>query len=323
MARLLSLTLAVALVVAGASPAAAEKWNMASGYPDANYHTQNIKQFIDDVQKAAGGKLEITLHSNQSLFKLPETKRAVQSGQVQAGELLIVQFGNEDPIFEVSSIPFLADDYKKAKKLWEITRPITAERLAKQGMRLLYGVVWPPQGIYAKTPVHSTADLKGVKFRTYNATTSRMAELMGAIPVTVQFSEVPQAFATGLVGAMYTSPQTGIDTQAWDFSKHFVNVGGNLTMNVVVVNESAFTRLPADVQAAVLEAAAKAEPRGWKMSEGTTVTQLKTLQDKGMTVTTPSPELRAQLEKIGATLIDEWVKKAGEVGQTVIRKFRE
>lgn len=323
MSRLLSLILGVSLVVALAGPAAAEKWNMASGYPDSNYHTQNIKLFVEDVQKATGGKLEITLHSNQSLFKLPETKRAVQSGQVQAGELLIVQFGNEDPIYEVSAIPFLADEYRKAKKLWDITKPITAERLAKQGIRLLYGVPWPPQGIYTKTPVNSTADLKGLKFRTYSAMTSRMAELMGAIPVSVVFSEVPQAFATGLVGGMYTSPQTGIDTQAWDFSSHFVNVGGNHTMNVVIVNESAFNGLPADVQAAVLDAAAKAEPRGWKLSEDTTTTQLQTLRGKGMTVIPPSPELRAQLEKIGATLTEEWVKKAGDAGQTVMRKFRE
>ncbi len=323
MSRLLSLILGVSLVVALSGPADAEQWIMASGYPDSNYHTQNIKLFVEEVQKATGGKLEITLHSNQSLFKLPETKRAVQSGQVQAGELLIVQFGNEDPIYEVSAIPFLADEYRKAKKLWDITKPITAERLAKQGIRLLYGVPWPPQGIYTKTPVNSTADLKGLKFRTYSAMTSRMAELMGAIPVSVVFSEVPQAFATGLVGGMYTSPQTGIDTQAWDFSNHFVNVGGNHTMNVVIVNESAFKRLPADVQAAVLDAAARAEARGRKLSEDTTTTQLRTLRDKGMTVIPPSPELRAQLEKIGATLTEEWVKKAGDTGQTVIRKFRE
>ena len=213
MIRILGILFTVLLIAGLAGPAVAEKWDMACGYPDSNYHTQNIQQFIADVKAATGGKLEVTLHSNQSLFKLPEIKRAVQSRQVPIGEILLVQFGNEDPLFEVSSIPFLADDYKKAKKLWDITKPLTAERLAKQGVRLLYGVVWPPQGIYAKTPVHSTADLKGVKFRTYNATTSRMAELMGAIPVTVQFSEVPQAFATGLVGAMYTSPQTGIDTR--------------------------------------------------------------------------------------------------------------
>lgn len=324
MARLLSLVLGVALVamLAGTS-AAAEKWNMASGYPDANYHTQNIKHFVDDVHKAAGGKLEITLHTNQSLFKLPETKRAVQSGQVQVGELLIVQFGNEDPIFEVSAIPFLADTYPRAKKLWDITKPIMAERLAKQGIRLLYGVPWPPQGFYTKAPVNSLADFKGLKMRTYSAMTARMAELMGAIPVSVVFSEVPQAFATGLVASMYTSAQTGIDTQAWDFSRYFVDVGGNRTMNVIVVNESAFKRLPADVQAAVLDAAARAEARGAKMSEEAATRQVQTLKDRGMTVTTASPEFLAQLEKIGATLTEEWVKKAGDVGQTVVRKFRE
>lgn len=159
--------------------------------------------------------------------------------------------------------------------------------------------------------------------RTYSVQTARMAELMGAIPTTVQFSEVPQAFATGLVASMYTSPQTGIDTQAWDFSQHFTNVGGNHSMNVVIVNEAAFKRLPADVQAAMLDAAQKAETRGWKMSEEVTAKQIQTLKDKGMTVTDASPVFRAQLEKIGAALTEEWAKKAGDVGQTVVRKFRQ
>jgi TRAP-type C4-dicarboxylate transport system substrate-binding protein len=323
MSRLLAFVAIVTVIFGLASPSAAEKWNMASGYPDANYHTQNIKQFVDDVQKATGGKLEVTLHTNQSLFKLPETKRAVQSGQVQLGELLIVQFGNEDPIFEASAIPFLSDTFPKARKLWDATKPATVERLAKQGIRLLYSTPWPSQGFYTKTPVSSMADFKGLKMRTYSPMTSRMAELMGAVPASVVFSEVPQAFATGLVSAMYTSPQTGIDTQAWDFSKHFLNVGGNHTMNVVIVNEAAFKRLPADQQAAVLDAAAKAEARGWKMAEESTGTQIQTLKDKGMTVSTPSPDLRSQLEKVGATLTEEWVKKAGDVGQAVARKMRD
>jgi TRAP-type C4-dicarboxylate transport system substrate-binding protein len=317
-------SIATIVVVAGlAGSAAAEKWNMASGYPDGNYHTQNIRQFIDDVQKATGGKLEIALHSNQSLFKLPETKRAVQSGQVQAGELLIVQFGNEDPIYEVSAIPFLSDTFPKARRLWEAARPATAERLARQGIRLLYSTPWPSQGFYTKAPAASLADFKGLKMRTYSAMTSRMAELMGAVPASVAFSEVPQAFATGLVTSMYTSPQTGIDTQAWDFSRHFLNVGGNHTVNVIVVNEGAFKRLPADAQAAVLDAAAKAEARGWKMAEELTDKQIQTLRDKGMTVTGPTPEFRGQLEKIGAALTEEWVKKAGEVGQAIDKKVKE
>jgi TRAP-type transport system periplasmic protein len=323
MSTLLSLIATVVLVIGLTSPAAPEQWTMASGYPDGNYHTQNIKQFVDDVQKATGGKLEITLHANQSLFKLPETKRAVQSGQVQAGELLIVQFGNEDPIYEVTAIPFLSDTFPKARKLWDASKAVTTERLAKQGIRLLYSTPWPSQGFYTKAPAASLADFKGLKMLTYSAMTSRMAELMGAVPASVAFSEVPQAFATGLVSSMYTSPQTGIDTQAWDFSRHFLNVGGNHTMNVIIVNEAAFKRLRADVQAAVLDAAARAETRGWQMAEELTSKQIQILKDKGMTVTTPSAEFRGQLEKIGATLTEEWVKKAGDVGQTIVKKVRE
>jgi TRAP-type C4-dicarboxylate transport system substrate-binding protein len=315
--------IAAALLIGIASPAVAEKWDMASGYPDSNFHTQNINQFAQDVKQATRGELEVVLHSNQALFKLAEIKRAVQSRQVPIGEILLVQFGNEDPFYEVSSIPFLADDYRKAKKLWDVTRPIIAERLGKQGIRLLYGVPWPPQAFYTKTPVNSVADVKGVKARAYNAVTARMAELMGAIPATVPAPEVAQAFSTGLVGMMYTSAQTGVDTQAWDFTRYVTMVGGNHSMNVVIVNDAAFKRLSADAQKAVLDAAAKAEARGWKLSEEATTKHVQILKDKGMTVTEPSSQFRGELQKVGATLTEEWLKKAGDAGQAAIRKFRE
>ena len=312
-----------ALVLAAVSPAAAEKWDMATGYPESNFHTQNIAQFAADVKQATRGELDIVLHSNQALFKLAEIKRAVQSRQVPIGEILLVQFGNEDPFYEVSSIPFLADDYRKARKLWDVTRPVIAERLGKQGIRLLYGVPWPPQAFYTKTPVTSVADVKGVKARAYNAVTARMAELMGAIPATVPQPEVPQAFSTGLVGMMYTSAQTGVDTQAWDFTKYITMVGGNHSMNVVMANDAAFKRLSPDAQKVVTDAAARAEARGWKMSEEITGKHAQILKDKGMVVTEPSPQFRAELQKVGATLTEEWLKKAGEAGQAAIRKFRE
>jgi TRAP-type transport system periplasmic protein len=188
---------------------------MASGYADSNFHTENLRFFIDQVDQAAGGELAIELHSNQSLYKLPEIKRAVQTGQVQIGELLLVQFGNEDPFFEVSAIPMLADTYEEAAELWELTEPVIGERLAEQGVKLLFGVPWPVQGFYASNPITSAADVAGQKFRAYSAVTARMAEELGMIPATIASSEIPQAFATGLVSVMYTSPQTGIDTQAW------------------------------------------------------------------------------------------------------------
>lgn len=303
--------------------AAAETWNMASGYPDGNFHTQNIRQFIEDAQAAADGQLEIVLHNNQSLFKLPETKRAVQTGQIPIGEILLVQFGNEDPLFEVSAIPFLAETYQKAEKLWAITKPMLEERFASQGMRLLYGVPWPVQGFYSSMPINSKADVAGLKFRAYSAMTARMAEELGMIPATIAFSEIPQAFATGLVSVMYTSPQTGIDSQAWDFTTHFTNVGGNFSMNLVIANEDAFTQLPAEAQEAVLEAAAQAEARGWEMSKEVTAEQIETLKSNGMAVSEPTPEFLAELEAVGKTLTAEWVEKAGDVGQEVVDKLTQ
>ncbi|MBI1734998.1 MAG: TRAP transporter substrate-binding protein [Candidatus Rokubacteria bacterium] len=323
MSRIVAVAFAALLLIGSPGPAAAEKWDLASGYPESNFHTQNINQFAQDVKQATGGKLELTVHSNQALFKLAEIKRAVQSRQVPIGEVLLVMFGNEDPFYEVSSIPFLADTYPSAKKLWDVTKPLIAERLGKQGIRLLYGVPWPPQAFYTKTPLRSVADLKGVKARAYNPVTARMAELMGAIPATVPQPEVPQAFSTGLVGMMYTSGQTGVDTQAWDFTRHVTMVGGNHSMNVVFANEGAFRALPADVRQAVLDAAARAEARGWKLSQEVTGKHVQILKDKGMTVTEPSPQFRGELQKVGATLTEEWLKKAGEAGQAAIRKFRE
>ena len=54
------------------------------------------RAFANDVKAATGGKLQITVHPNASLFKAPEIKRAVQTGQAQMGEILLSIHENED-----------------------------------------------------------------------------------------------------------------------------------------------------------------------------------------------------------------------------------
>lgn len=318
----LSFLIGLAAVLGGATAAAETKWEMTSGYPESNYVTKNLSMFIQDVKQATDGKLEINLHSNQSLFKLPEIKRAVQTGQVQIGEIFSVLHSNDDPLYELNAIPFLAYRTEDAKVLWEVNRPYIMESFQKQGMRFLFGQTWPIQGFYTKKPLKSFADVKGLKFRIYSQMIRRMAEEMGTIPVTVQFSEVPQAFATGVIDMMYTSPQTGIDAQAWDFTKYFTNVGGNRTMTFVVANERAFRSLDPKLQQAVLDAAARAEARTWRQSDEITEEQLQLLVQKGMIVVKPTPELQATLDRIGGMLVQEWLKIAGPRGEEVIRKFQ-
>jgi TRAP-type C4-dicarboxylate transport system substrate-binding protein len=313
-------TLAVALATGAA---AQTKWDMPTPYAATNFHTENVVQFAADVDKATGGKLKIQVHPNGSLFKANEIKRAVQGGQAQIGEILLSGYANEDAIFGTDSVPFLATSYADAAKLWKASKKAVSDRFAKQGMLVLYSVPWPPQGVYANKPLNSIADLKGLKMRTYNPATSRIAELAGAQPVTIQAAELAQAMATGAVNANITSGATGYDTKVWEQIKYFYDAQAWLPKNVVFASQKAFDALDKPTQEALLKAAAEAEARGWKTSEEKTAFYLGELKKNGMTVAPPSPALAADLKKIGDTMTGEWVKTAGPDGQAIVDAFKK
>lgn len=317
-------TLTAALSLAFAAVAQAQtKWDMPTAYPATNFHTENIQQFANDVEKASGGKLKIQVHANQSLFKAPEIKRAVQGGQAQIGEILLVNFGNEDPIYEIDGIPFLATSYAESMKLYRASRKAVEDRLAKQGMKLLFTVAWPPQGIYSKKQINSAADMKGLKWRAYSPATAKIAELVNAQPVTVQAAEVSQALATGVVDSMMTSGSTGYDTKSFEYLKFFVDTQAWLPKNAIIVNQKSLDALDKVTQDAVLRAAAEAETRGWKLSEEKNGWYLDQLRKNGMTVYAPGAQLKADMKKVGDIMIGDWLKKAGAEGQAVVEAFRK
>jgi TRAP-type C4-dicarboxylate transport system substrate-binding protein len=315
--------LAAAFGLAAALPVLAQtKWDLPSAYPASNFHTENIQQFANDVDKASGGKLKITVHPNASLFKAPEIKRAVQGGQAQAGEILLVNFENEDAFYGLDGVPFLATSYGESLKLYKASRRTLEEKLAKQGIKLLYAVPWPPQGIYSKRTLASVADMKGLKWRAYSPATSKIAELVGAQPVTVQAAEVSQALATGVIDSMMTSGATGFDSKSYEHVKNFYDTQAWLPKNAIIVNQKAFDALDKATQAAVLKAAAEAETRGWKVSQEKTGWYLDQLKGKGMSIITPSEQLTADLRKVGNYMLAEWLRKAGDDGRKAIDAYR-
>ena len=315
--------LAAAFGLALALPAAAQtKWDMPTAYPTTNFHTENIQQFANDVDKATGGKLKITVHANASLFKAPEIKRAVQGGQAQLGEVLLVNFENEDPLYGIDGVPFLATSYADSLKLYKASKKALSDKLAKQGMMLLYTVPWPPQGIYSKKPLASGADLKGLKWRAYSPATAKIAELVGAQPVTVQAAEVSQALATGVIDSYMSSGATGFDSKTYEHIKNWYDTQAWLPKNAIIVNAKAFEALDKPTQQALLKAAADAEKRGWKLSEEKNAWYLDQLKQKGMTIHKPSEQLMADLRKTGNYMLAEWQRKAGDEGRKVIEIYR-
>jgi TRAP-type transport system periplasmic protein len=317
-------SLFVAAVTCAAIAAQAQtKWDLPAAYPATNFHTVNLQQFADDVDKASGGKLKITVHPNASLFKAPEIKRAVQGGQAQIGEVLLVNFQNEWQIFGADGLPFLADSYDEAAKLWKVQRPMMEKKLAEQGMMVLYAVPWPPQGIYSKKPLASAADLKGLKWRAYSPATSRIAELVGAQPVTVQAAEVSQAFATGVTESMMSSGSTGADAKLYEHVKYWYDTQAWLPKNAVLVNKAAFDALDAPTKQALLKAGAEAETRGWVASKKANGESLDKLKAGGMQILPPSPQLSADMKKVGDTMIKEWIDKAGAEGKQLVDAFKQ
>ena len=324
MRRSFAYAAALGLATALASlPAAAQtKWDLPSAYPANNFHTENLQQFANDVEKASGGKLKIQLHPNASLFKAPEIKRAVQGNQAQAGEILLVNYENEDPLYGLDGIPFLATSYAESFKLYKASRKALDAKLAKQGMMLLYTVPWPPQGIYTKRTLASVADMKGLKWRAYSPATAKIAELVGAQPVTVQAAEVSQALATGVIDSYMSSGATGYDSKTYEHIKNWYDTQAWLPKNAIIVNRKAFDALDKATQAAVLKAAADAETRGWKLSQEKNSWYVDQLKAKGMNIAKPSEQLTADLRKVGNYMLAEWQRKAGDEGRKVVEAYR-
>jgi TRAP-type C4-dicarboxylate transport system substrate-binding protein len=323
--RLISVALAVgAAAIIAASPASAQtKWNLPSAYPADNPHTVNLAAFGKDVADATGGKLQFALHPAASLFKGPDIKRAVATGQAQAGEVLISVHENEDAVYGIDVVPFLATSFDDARKLWKASRPHIEKKLGAQGLMTLFAVAWPPQGIYSKKELNTLEDMKGLKWRAYNVGTARIGELVGAQAVTIQAAELPQALATGVVNAFMSSGATGYDSKVWESLNYFYDTQAWLPKNVTFVNKAAFDALDKPTQEAVLKAAAAAEERGFQAWQEKTKWYHDEIAKKGMKVSPPSPALAAGFKKIGEQLAGDWLKKAGPDGQAVVDAYRK
>jgi TRAP-type C4-dicarboxylate transport system substrate-binding protein len=322
---LLLRVLAAGLLAGGLATAAnaQTRWDMPTPYGDATFHTKNIRMFAEEVAKATGGKFTITVHSAGSLVKHPEIKNALKRGIAPIGEFLISLHANESPIYSIDSVPFLATGYDAAKKLYAAQKPFLEKKLAEEGLMLLYSVPWPPQGIYAKKEIKSLDDLKGLKFRTYNPATQRIAQLSGAIPTQVEVPDIPTAFATNRVESMITSPTTGVDSKVWDYLTHFHHTQAWLPRNAVIVAKAAFDKLSDAEKKALTSAAAAAEARGWEMSAAETDEKIKALALNKIVIVQPSEALRKGFAEIGGKMAEEWEAAAGADGKALLAAFRK
>ena len=322
MKKLLGLSALAGVAFASNVAMAGEKWDMPMAYADSNYHTQNGKLFAKAVGICTGGELEIVVHGGGSLFKGGEIKRAVQTGQAPIGERLLSAHQNENPIFGVDSVPFLASSFDNSDKLYAAARPTMEKILADQNMVLLYGVPWPPQEMYFKKEINGVADMKGIKFRAYNAATARLAELGGMLPVQIEAAELSQALATGVAEAFISSGSTGYDRKVWEHLTHFYDTQAWLPRNYVFANKDAYNSQSDQVKNCLKSSAMLAEAAGTTRARELTGWYLTQLAANGMTVIPPGDALAADLAKMGETMSKEWADAAGAEGAAIVDAYK-
>ncbi|WP_106744236.1 TRAP transporter substrate-binding protein [Yoonia maritima] len=317
------ITLTACAAISFAAHASAQTtWIMASGYPEDSFFTQNIRMFIEEVEEASNGELSIDLRSNGELIKLDAIRRAVQAGQIQLGEIRFGVYGNESPMYVLDSLPNVAGDYESSVRLMEAQKPWFDRVFEDDGMKILAYQPWPGQGFYTKFPIESVEQFDGVKMRIYSTSTQRMGELLGFDATILPYAEVPQAFSTGLIDALFTSGQTGNDIQAWDYVSDFTYTGSMHNKNGIIVNQRALGALPEDLQAAIIAAGEAATLRGYEMSRIAGENSVAVLKEHGMTVADASPELLQALEEIGEVMIEEWSAEASEDELAVLEAYR-
>ncbi len=301
---------------------AAETWDMPTAYPASNFQTINAQEFSSCVSKGTNGDIIILLHPNGSLFKGNDIKRAVQTGQAQIGERLLSSHENENPIFGTDSIPFIATTYEDSVKLYQAARPELDRVLDGQGLKLLYSVPWPPNGMFFNKDVQSVADMAGIKVRAYNKESARIAALTGMTPVSLEAAEISQGMAAGVINSLMTSSVTGKDSRVWEQLNHFYQVKAWMPRNYMIINKGVWTALPKEKQDAVLDCSAKAEAAGLEKSKSADDEALTALRANSVNVLPPSDTFAAELTKIGLTVAKEWTANAGDAGTNIMNRYK-
>src|SRR3977135_3813696 len=243
---------------------AATSLDLATVWPDGNFHTTNAKKFAEEVGKATGGEIKITVQAGGSLgFKGPEQLRAVRDGLVPFADILNIQQVGDEPMLGTESIPFLVGSDQELKILHKYLRPDYEAIAAKNGQKVLYMVPWPTQYLHLKVKTENLDGLKGVKIRVPDKNAQDMCAAVGMAPVLIPWGETIPALASGAVSGVSTSSVSGVDGKFWEFLKYIYPTNHTWSCQMVNVNNGTWTKLGSAHQKAIEELAKKLEPEFW------------------------------------------------------------
>ncbi|HEV7257111.1 MAG TPA: TRAP transporter substrate-binding protein [Bosea sp. (in: a-proteobacteria)] len=300
-------------------------WEMPTEYPATAIPGEGVTAFAQFVNEKSGGRLTIKPSFDAARgIKSAAMIAAVQKGEVVAGDAFAGALGAVDPLFGLSSLPFLATSITDARKLTELARPVYDRKLATFGQKILYTTPWPASGIWSKEPLTAPAALAGLPIRTYDATSTAVLNAAGAKASNLSFADAMPKVKDGSVTAVLSSGDGGAGRNLWDFLPNFAEVNYALPISIATVNLAAYEALPADLRQIVDEAGAATEKRQWNAIRTRLDENYARMRANKVAIQTDVPPTVAKaLADAGRSAVEDWRQKAGADGAAVLDSFRK
>ena len=302
--------------------AAEVKMDLNAKYGATNFHTKGAVQFAALVKEYSKGSVNITVHAGSSLVKGNPLK-AVKDGTVAMTDMFIPFTSGGGKVFGVSALPFIAQNYDDAYKLYQISKPSYAKTAKKWNQKFLYSVTWPASGFYSSKKMTAISDFKGVKTRTYDKNSANFVNSAGGNAVALPWGEVYSALRTGMVNSVITSSSSGKDGKFWDVLNNFTKIKYAFPLQAVSINLDYWNAMDKNQQGAVLKAAAQIERKQWAAVRLEDSNALEIMSKNGMKISEASPVLQKELDKMADKILNEYLEDASSDIKNIFKEYRK
>ena len=304
---------------------AAVSLDFSTEYNAQSIHAQGDTFFIEQVKKLTNGNVNITLHTGGSLgFKSADHFYAVSDGAVPLADTLAGSMAGIDPIFLLSSLPFLVTNEDQAELLYHIAKPYYQNVFSNNNELLLYASPWPASGIWSRKPVNTIQALQGLKIRTYDKNGTLTFKNAQAAPVNLSWADVVPQLSTGGIDAVLTSADAGASAQFWEHLTHYSAIQYAIPLNMVHMNKDDFDRLDEQDKKALLTAAKLTDEHNWKTVRTRVKANYQQLKHNKVTIFTNLPtSFISYLQKAAKPTLESWLQESGSRGKSIIEEFNQ
>lgn len=305
---IVSATFAMSVGMGAQAASAQMQWDLANEYPPNSVHAQSADTFIAALEKATNGEIDVTAHHGASLgYKSVDQFDAVGDGAIQLASSFVGGWSGIDPIFLVTSLPFLAPSATDTRALYDAAKPYYEATLDEANQIFLFATPWPPSGLWGNKPLDSMEALQNVRIRTYDANGTLTLREAGASPIQLSWADTVPQLTTGGIDGVLTSADGGAAAQLWEHQSHFTEVNYASPLQIVHINKDVYEELTPEQQEAVRSAAKEAEDFGWGLLANRVEENYAQMRENGMTIVTDvSPDYLAELGTAAKPSIEGW-----------------